>query len=125
MHNWQRARNTVVNKFLFLIPGSEGDKKAEIGENSMAFPAKRNNFGEDDSEIEASRALKYQTHHVLDYRKWRTNIIPSLTQQLLGKPGVIDDDLYEFEEADVFTKDSLDIKVVHCYLHDLDHFYGN
>lgn len=51
--------------------------------------------------------------------------MPSLTQQLLGRPGIIDDDLYEFEEADVFTKKDLDIKVIHCYLHDLDHFYGN
>lgn len=92
----------------------------------MAFPARKNkDLGEDDSEIEASRVMKYLPQHVLDYRKWRTKIIPSLTQQLLGRPGIIDDDLYEFEEADVFTKKDLDIKVIHCYLHDLDHFYGN
>ena len=35
-----------------------------------------------------------------------------------------DDDLHEFEDVDISQKVSLDIKVIHIYLHELANWYG-
>jgi len=51
--------------------------------------------------------------------------VPSLSTQLLGNDDMIDDDLFDFEDVEIFKKKSLDIKVIHIYLHDLDHYFGD
>ena len=59
MHDWQRARNVAVNEFLFQVPNSQGDRPAEIGDNSMAFPGKksRDEF-DDDDEMDMSKGMR-------------------------------------------------------------------
>jgi hypothetical protein len=37
---------------------------------------------------------------------------------------IMDDDVHEFEDQDIYQKQSLDIKVLHVYLHSLDSWYG-
>jgi hypothetical protein len=92
----------------------------------MAFPGKKSRDElDDDDDMDMSKGMRLQPQQVLDYRKWRQQIIPSLSESLMGQIDVIDDDLYEYEEVDIFTKSALDIKVIHIYLHDLDHYYGN
>lgn len=37
---------------------------------------------------------------------------------------IVDDDLHEFEDKDIYQKQSLNMKVLHVYLHNLQNWYG-
>ena len=68
--------------------------------------------------------LKPQSHQCLDYRRWRLDMIPAIQNQFLMTEEVADDDLHEFEDKDIYSKQNLDVKVLHIYLHTLDSWYG-
>ena len=86
-------------------------------------------FGGDQNSIDdgfgpASGGLKPASHQTLDYRHWRMDIIPAIQNQFLMTEEIVDDDLHEFEDTNIYQKQDLDIKVIHVYLHNLESWYG-
>jgi hypothetical protein len=72
-----------------------------------------------------AQSQKPPSHQVLDYKRWRQDIIPTLQSQCLLNEEIIDDDLHEFETIDIYAKQNLDIKMIHVYLHQLDNFQAS
>ena len=85
INDYQRVKNTAVNDFLFNQSSSSG-----AGDLSMAFPGSKGikKLKDDSEEIEDDQSyikgMKLMPHQVLDYIRWRKEIIPALTTQLLG-----------------------------------------
>lgn len=71
-----------------------------------------------------SAGIKPPPHQSLDYKRWRTDIIPAINTQFLMTEEIVDDDLHEFEDTDIYEKHALDIKAIRIYLHNLENWYG-
>ena len=82
---------------------------------------------QDESGLESGVSASLKPQQALDYKRWRQEILPQLVYTI-GQDDMIEDevdDLWEFEDIDIFNKESLDIRVIHIYLHNLDHYYGS
>ena len=52
------------------------------------------------------------------------DILPAIQNQFLMTDEIVDDDLHEFEDNNIYEKQDLDIKVLHIYLHNLESWFG-
>jgi predicted DNA-binding WGR domain protein len=129
-----RGSNQVVSDFLFKNT-AEGKKEKSAVKGITKNAAGNANRPRRDSldslefadgnrdSIDDGRA-KPSSHSTLDYRHWRQDIIPAIQNQLIVTEEIVDDDLHEFEDTQIYNKTNLDIKVIHIYLHNLDNWYG-
>lgn len=108
-----RYQTQLVNDFLF--------KGGSMEKNDGMDFASQNDL---DSGFGA-QSQKPPSHQVLDYKRWRQDIIPTLQSQCLLNEEIVDDDLHEFEAIDIYAKQNLDIKMIHVYLHQLDNFQAS
>lgn len=132
-----RARTRVVHDFLFVEnKHREGSEAADQGRT----PAQNENRGargarqesdddmdfdkEDGDDDDGVGGAKPASHSSLDYRRWRADILPAIQNRFLMTETIVDDDLHEFEDQDIYQKTHLDIKAIHIYLHNLDNWHG-
>jgi uracil-DNA glycosylase len=62
---------------------------------------------------------KPNSHQFLDYKRWRVDILSKLNSKFLRAEEILDDDLNEFEDKDIYSKQQLEINQVQIYLHNL------
>lgn len=79
---------------------------------------------EDDNAGRNANQKKPLIHQVLNYEKWRTHVVTQTKQHILLDEMIQDDDIHEYEEEDILTKNDLNIKVIHIYIHNLLNWYG-
>jgi len=75
---------------------------------------------EDDNKYKKDQfQSKPNSHQFLDYKRWRVDILSKLNSKFLRAEEILDDDLNEFEDKDIYSKQQLEINQVQIYLHNL------
>lgn len=50
--------------------------------------------------------------------------MPEIKASVLNQTNIEERDLHQREDTEIFTKTTLDIKLIHIFLHCLDNWYG-
>ena len=50
--------------------------------------------------------------------------MPEIKASVLNQTNIEEGDLHQREDTEIFTKTTLDIKLIHIFLHFLDNWYG-
>jgi len=98
-----RQKSFSVADFLF------GDSNHPNKDNEMEF---------DEAHFGGQESNKPKSHKSLSYKAWRQEILPSINSNFLHFPLTQEDDLFHFEDVSC-TKDVLEMKGFHIYLHNI------
>ena len=83
-------------------PGAGNPRRADSGDG-MDFDDDVDKDSQDESK-ENINGLKPQPHQALDYKHWRIEMLPAIQNQFLMTEEIMDDDVHEFEDQDIYQK---------------------
>jgi len=58
------------------------------------------------------------------YRNWREKILPKIEKLANTTPLYVEDDLYEYEDVEIYDKEEVDISTIHFNVQGLYNIYA-